>query len=446
MDLLKAEIERKRKAVELAKSSDEVRRVGGGSRGGLKGHGGRYLKASDLRRFQERQEEKAERRWRRGGVEAGKPRKKRNRSYGENSSDDSDGDGGGRGKNGGVDDGSHPGDAAGDPSAGEEEGGSGDRKKSSQICDDEHSSKERDQRRDRDDSLKPSEVTRLLRVLGLPVRLFGERTVDLGRGRFDDEARLDRLHEARESRKAAAAGMSEMDEFRLGSGHGIRNPFLAKKRRGGDGEDIGNEDDAAQRARRDAEAVAGDRAETQSKRVKMSEKRGEGVSGKEDRNDEDDPHKRIYRFFKGLLRQWEDDLARRPEAAKRSTAGRNETKTLKQCKDYIRPLFKLCKKRTLEPGIMAHVTKIVDCCEKGEFVQAHDAYMDLSIGRAAWPMGVTMVGIHARSGREKISSSNVAHVMNSELQRKYLTSVKRLMSYYQKKRTDVDPSKKVLNN
>jgi pre-mRNA-splicing factor 18 len=56
-----------------------------------------------------------------------------------------------------------------------------------------------------------------------------------------------------------------------------------------------------------------------------------------------------------------------------------------------------------------------------------------------------MVGIHARSGREKIGSSNVAHVMNNELQRKYLTSVKRLISYCQKIRPDVDPSKKVVN-
>ena len=45
--------------------------------------------------------------------------------------------------------------------------------------------------------------------------------------------------------------------------------------------------------------------------------------------------------------------------------------------------------------------------------------------------------------REKINDNKVAHVMNSELQRKYLTSVKRLMTYAQDKRKDVDPSKKV---
>ena len=37
-----------------------------------------------------------------------------------------------------------------------------------------------------------------------------------------------------------------------------------------------------------------------------------------------------------------------------------------------------------------------------------------------WPIGVTMVGIHARTGREKIFSKHVAHVLNDETQRKYI--------------------------
>ena len=66
--------------------------------------------------------------------------------------------------------------------------------------------------------------------------------------------------------------------------------------------------------------------------------------------------------------------------------------------------------------------------------------MKLAIGNAPWPIGVTMVGIHERTGREKIESSKVAHVMNDEEQRKYLTSVKRLMTYCQK-RFPAPPSK-----
>ena len=57
--------------------------------------------------------------------------------------------------------------------------------------------------------------------------------------------------------------------------------------------------------------------------------------------------------------------------------------------------------------------------------------MRLAIGNSPWPIGVTMVGIHERGGREKINESKTAHVMNDESQRKYITSVKRIMTFCQ---------------
>ena len=53
-------------------------------------------------------------------------------------------------------------------------------------------------------------------------------------------------------------------------------------------------------------------------------------------------------------------------------------------------------------------------------MKANDAYLEMAIGNAPWPIGVTMVGIHARTGREKIFARNVAHVLNDETQRKYI--------------------------
>lgn len=61
-------------------------------------------------------------------------------------------------------------------------------------------------------------------------------------------------------------------------------------------------------------------------------------------------------------------------------------------------------------------------------LQANDSYLQMAIGNAPWPIGVTMVGIHARTGREKIFSKNVAHVLNDETQRKYIQALKRLMT------------------
>lgn len=66
----------------------------------------------------------------------------------------------------------------------------------------------------------------------------------------------------------------------------------------------------------------------------------------------------------------------------------------------------------------------------------------MAIGNAPWPIGVTMVGIHARTGREKIFSQHVAHVLNDETQRKYIQGLKRLMTVCQRN-FPTDPSKSV---
>jgi hypothetical protein len=59
-------------------------------------------------------------------------------------------------------------------------------------------------------------------------------------------------------------------------------------------------------------------------------------------------------------------------------------------------------------------------------------YVGLAIGNAPWPIGVTSIGIHERSAREKIGAQSQAHAMHDEETRKYLQSVKRLMTFAQR--------------
>jgi len=68
-----------------------------------------------------------------------------------------------------------------------------------------------------------------------------------------------------------------------------------------------------------------------------------------------------------------------------------------------------------------------------DYLAAVDNYIKLAIGNSPWPIGVTMVGIHERSAREKIYTNSVAHIMNDETTRKYLQSVKRLITFCQRK-------------
>jgi pre-mRNA-splicing factor 18 len=66
-----------------------------------------------------------------------------------------------------------------------------------------------------------------------------------------------------------------------------------------------------------------------------------------------------------------------------------------------------------------------------DYSKAMEKYIELSIGTAPWPMGVTMVGIHEHSTTPKVAPSHVAHILNDETQRKYLQSIKRLITICQ---------------
>ncbi|GAA5805987.1 hypothetical protein HPULCUR_011514 [Helicostylum pulchrum] len=149
--------------------------------------------------------------------------------------------------------------------------------------------------------------------------------------------------------------------------------------------------------------------------------------------DIDKLYSQIYAYFAHTLEEWEEAMADRPEEEKRSGPGKRAAVLQKQTAEYIKPLMRQLKKRTLEPDILARVAEIAQRMQVRLYRDAQDAYLQLSIGNAPWPIGVTMVGIHERSAREKIFSSQVAHVLNDEASRKWIQSVKRLMTFAQTK-------------
>lgn len=125
---------------------------------------------------------------------------------------------------------------------------------------------------------------------------------------------------------------------------------------------------------------------------------------------------------------WNDQLQDRPPEEKRSTRGKLALATYKQTQVYLKPLLRKLKTLTLPEDISDSLTEIIEHLLNRNYLKASDAYLQMAIGNAPWPIGVTMVGIHARTGREKIFSKNVAHVMNDETQRKYIQALKRLMT------------------
>ncbi|KAJ3509057.1 hypothetical protein NLJ89_g5418 [Agrocybe chaxingu] len=158
------------------------------------------------------------------------------------------------------------------------------------------------------------------------------------------------------------------------------------------------------------------------------------------KSDPDKLYPIIYYALKRTLKEWGEAMDERPEHVKRTTQGKLAAATQVQSAEYLKPLFKALRSRSLPPDMLARIAEIVHHMQKRQYQKANDSYLRLSIGNAPWPIGVTMVGIHERSAREKISADQVAHVLNDEVSRKYIQSLKRLLTFSQTKYPPADIS------
>ncbi|KAI0014196.1 mRNA splicing factor [Xylariaceae sp. FL0662B] len=140
--------------------------------------------------------------------------------------------------------------------------------------------------------------------------------------------------------------------------------------------------------------------------------------------------RQLASYFTMVLREWEKALAR--EGDRRDTfASKAAVNAMLLSRENMTPLFRRFEKGDLEDDILTPVVEIVQAAQERRYVDANDGYLRLSIGKAAWPIGVTMVGIHERSAREKLHNGERGHVMGDEVTRKYLQSIKRCLTFAQ---------------
>ncbi|KAK2961388.1 putative Pre-mRNA-splicing factor 18 [Blattamonas nauphoetae] len=137
-----------------------------------------------------------------------------------------------------------------------------------------------------------------------------------------------------------------------------------------------------------------------------------------------------------FLQEWEHSLSRMPDHIRTSVDGKQKIRVYKQCDSYIQPLLKHLRKKTLQDDLLKPITEICEQLSRGEFNKADETYMRLAIGNSPWPMGVTNTGIHERSAEERITTDKIAHILNDEAQRKYIHSLKRIMTFVAEMSTD----------
>uniref|UniRef100_A0A6B2LAC3 Pre-mRNA-splicing factor 18 n=1 Tax=Arcella intermedia TaxID=1963864 RepID=A0A6B2LAC3_9EUKA len=246
--------------------------------------------------------------------------------------------------------------------------------------------------------LPSSEVIRRLKVRNLPITLFGE----------DDASRAERLRqiELKEPMEYIKAGEFEGSDFLKA----LENSEVFEE---------------------DIEALKKKKADEDDPDFKIEQRQPQGTE------------EEILFFFREVIYRMGQKLETRSPAEKLSAMGRRETALYQQSRAFVRPFFRMCKNKSVPKDILKEVSHIVTQLKNKNYVKANDAYYRMAIGNSPWPMGVTMVGIHERSAREKISSSDQAHILNDETQRKYIQAMKRMMTFCQNE-NPVNPSRCVL--
>lgn len=129
----------------------------------------------------------------------------------------------------------------------------------------------------------------------------------------------------------------------------------------------------------------------------------------------------VRKFIKQIVRVWEAD-----PASPFAMSLLEETK-----RDVVRLMYKL-RSEKLASDVLVSLCTIVYYIQAESFAKANEAYMKLSIGNVAWPIGVRDVGIHARAADAKITGNDktsVANIMQNEKTRRWIIAVKRLLNY-----------------
>ncbi|EIW65765.1 hypothetical protein TREMEDRAFT_35832 [Tremella mesenterica DSM 1558] len=249
-------------------------------------------------------------------------------------------------------------------------------------------------------NISPEECVRRLRAKGQPIRLFGETDKDRRLRLRALELQDDRDKSQTDFKKAMDTMTSEMLEK------------------------------AAEKHARSAQVGQKDKE----KEEKEEKKRFVDlplVDLSLVKTDINKLYPQIYWAFKSLLREWGEWLEARDDTTKNTAAGKMAAAAQVQSAQNLKPLFRLLRQRDMPPDVVRALAQMVHYMQIRAYQKANDAYLRMSIGNAAWPIGVTSVGIHERSALEKIYSDKVGHVLNDELSRKYIQAVKRLMTFNQ---------------
>ncbi|ESW97422.1 hypothetical protein KL918_001035 [Ogataea parapolymorpha] len=123
-------------------------------------------------------------------------------------------------------------------------------------------------------------------------------------------------------------------------------------------------------------------------------------------------------YIKHLLNIWE------------SKKDQHTNVDLLETKKWLLPLLVQLKKKSLPHDQLVSLATILYNIQRQKYTDANEAYLQLSIGNVAWPIGLIDIGIRVRTNNMKIGEgSNTSNIMKDERTRQWILAVKRLLTF-----------------
>lgn len=157
----------------------------------------------------------------------------------------------------------------------------------------------------------------------------------------------------------------------------------------------------------------------------------------------------IRSWARKSLKAWEKELSELPDEEKKTSKVKQQVAAHRQVRRDVRPLQRRLKMYIMEEWLLDKIHNIVQNADAREYRMASEAYLDLSIGKAAWPVGIgcggsmlmeDAIGLHDKFNRNH-QVKDIAFALNDDVTRKFVQALKRLMNVAQRHWPPVDPSK-----
>ncbi|CAH2354576.1 pre-mRNA-splicing factor 18 [[Candida] railenensis] len=155
----------------------------------------------------------------------------------------------------------------------------------------------------------------------------------------------------------------------------------------------------------------------------------------------------LRKYIKYIIKCWESQISIEEDIEQSSASGGGKAsstssssssssfKLLIETKRDVVPLLYKLRKENLPLSMFTSLTTVIYYLQSENYRMANETYLKLSIGNAAWPVGVRSVGIHQRAADSKITGNNkktATNIMMGDKTRRWITAVKRLITFCEK--------------